>query len=59
MAAARRCVRDMALAEAQYPGWLSRLLTHPVRGLENYRELLSTLTMGSGVIKVFCKVAEE
>ena len=25
-------VQDMALAEAQYRGWLSRLLTHPVRG---------------------------
>ena len=24
-------VRDMALAEAEYPGWFSRLLTHPVK----------------------------
>jgi NADPH:quinone reductase-like Zn-dependent oxidoreductase len=30
-------VRDMAQAEAQYAGWLSRLLTHPVKGLDNYR----------------------
>ena len=28
-------VEDMALAEAQYQGWLSRLLTHPVQGLRN------------------------
>src|SRR5262249_19194831 len=27
-------VRDMAQAEAEHPGWLARLLTHPVRGLE-------------------------
>lgn len=49
-------VRDMAQAEAEYPGWLSRLLTHRVVGLENYRELLDKLTSGSGVIKVFCEV---
>ena len=36
--------------------WLARLLTHPVKGLENYRELLDTLTM-KGPIKVFCEVA--
>src|SRR5436309_11690630 len=52
-------VRDMALAEAEWPGWLGRLLTHAVRGLENYRELLASLTMGTGVIKVYCQVAEE
>jgi hypothetical protein len=31
-------VRDMAQAEAQYPRRLKQLLTHPVRGLENYAE---------------------
>ncbi len=51
-------VRDMAPAEAEYPGWLARLLTHPVRGLENYRELFDTLTTARGAIKVFCEVAE-
>jgi threonine dehydrogenase-like Zn-dependent dehydrogenase len=50
-------VRDMAQAQAQYPGWLSRLLTHPVKGLENYRALFDTLTNATGVIKVFCEVA--
>lgn len=50
-------VRDMAQAEAEYPGWLARLLTHPVRGLENYAELLDTLTTARGAIKVFCEVA--
>lgn len=51
-------VRDMAQAEAEYPGWLGRLLTHPVKGLENYRELFETLTSAKGAIKVFCVVAD-
>jgi len=51
-------VKDLAQAEAEYPGWLSRLLTHPVRGLENYRELFDKLTNPNGAIKVFCEVAE-
>jgi threonine dehydrogenase-like Zn-dependent dehydrogenase len=50
-------VRDLAQAEAQYPGWLGRLLTHPVRGLDNYRELIDTLTTAKGAIKVYCEVA--
>lgn len=51
-------VKDLAQAEAEYPGWLSRLLTHPVRGLERYRELFETLTTTKGTIKVYCEVAE-
>ena len=50
-------VRDMAQAAAEYPGWLGRLLTHPVKGLENYRALFDTLTKTKGAIKVFCEVA--
>ena len=49
-------VRDMAQAEAEYPGWLARLLTHPVKGLDNYRELIDTLTTAKGAIKVYCEV---
>ncbi|HLE61602.1 MAG TPA: glucose 1-dehydrogenase [Pyrinomonadaceae bacterium] len=52
-------VKDMAQAEAEYQGWLSRLLTHPVRGLENYRELFDKLTYPNGAIKVFCEVGES
>ncbi len=50
-------VKDMVQAEAEYPGWLQRLLTHPVKGLENYQELFAKLTDGNGAIKVFCEVA--
>jgi threonine dehydrogenase-like Zn-dependent dehydrogenase len=51
-------VKDMAQAEAQYPGWLGRLLTHPVVGLENWPQLLDTLTSAKGAIKIYCVVAE-
>jgi threonine dehydrogenase-like Zn-dependent dehydrogenase len=51
-------VRDLSHAEAQYAGWLRRLLTHPVKGLENYRELFEKLASAKGAIKVFCEVAD-
>ena len=51
-------VRDMAQAEAEYAGWLGSLLTHPVKGLENYQELFDKLTTAKGAIKVFCDVAD-
>ena len=51
-------VRDMAKAEAEYPGWLGRLLTHPVKGLENYGQLFQHLLNGNGAIKVYCEVAD-
>src|SRR5512147_947132 len=50
-------VKDMAQSEAQFPGWLGRLLTDRVRGLENYSELIAKLTAGNGSIKVFCEIA--
>lgn len=52
-------VRDLVNAETSYPGWLEKLLTHPVRGLENYAQLFENLTNGAGAIKVFCVVADE
>jgi glucose 1-dehydrogenase len=51
-------VKDLAQCEAQYPGWLRRLLTHPVKGLENFRELFDQLTNAKGAIKVYCEVAD-
>jgi len=51
-------VKDLAQAEAEYPGWLTRLLTHRVKGLENYKELFEKLTRANGAIKVFCEVSE-
>ena len=51
-------VRDMALAASEFPGWLDRLLTHPIQGLENYRALIDALTTAKGAIKVYCQIAE-
>jgi len=51
-------VRDIAQAEAEYPGWLGKLLTDPVPGLENYRQLFQKLTTPNGSIKVFCEIAD-
>jgi threonine dehydrogenase-like Zn-dependent dehydrogenase len=50
-------VKDLAQAEAQFPGWLSRLLTHPIQGLDRYAELMETLIEARGAIKVYCEVA--
>jgi threonine dehydrogenase-like Zn-dependent dehydrogenase len=50
-------VRDMAQAEAEYPGWLGRLLTHPVAGLKNFQDLFEKLSSAKGAIKVYCEVA--
>ena len=50
-------VRDMSQAEAEYPGWLQRLLTHPVQGLDRYQELFERLQNPNGAIKIFCEVA--
>jgi glucose 1-dehydrogenase len=54
-----RGVEDMALAEAEYAGWLSQLLTHPIAGLENYDEMMRTLTTAKDAIKVYCQVASS
>jgi glucose 1-dehydrogenase len=51
-------VRDMAQAEAEYPGWLRRLMTHPVKSLNNYRELFQKLISPNGAVKLYCEVAE-
>jgi len=50
-------VRDFALAEAEYPGWLKKLLTHPVKGLENFKEALDKLQNAKEAIKVYYEVA--
>jgi len=52
-------VYDFARAELEFPGWLPKLLTHPVTGLENYQEMMQTLTTERSAIKVFVNVAYE
>jgi len=50
-------VKDLSTAELQYPGWLNKLLTHPVKGLESCAEVIRLLTEAKGAIKVYCEVA--
>ena len=49
-------VTDIALAESRFPGWLSRLLTHPINGLDNYQKAFEQLDASPRPIKVFVEV---
>jgi threonine dehydrogenase-like Zn-dependent dehydrogenase len=53
----RSGVDDLIKAEALYPGWLSKLLTTPIQGLENYDEMIRRLTEDRDAIKVYVEVA--
>jgi glucose 1-dehydrogenase len=50
---------DLVKAEALYAGWLNKLLTTPVQGLENYAEMLRHLTQDKEAIKVYVEVARS
>jgi threonine dehydrogenase-like Zn-dependent dehydrogenase len=50
-----RGATDLIRAEAIYPGWLAKLLTNPVQGLDRYQELIDHLERGDG-IKVYMVV---
>jgi threonine dehydrogenase-like Zn-dependent dehydrogenase len=52
-------VRDLAMMHAQDPGWLRRVITHRVRGLDGYPEAFEMLNQRSGTIKVVVEVAPE
>ena len=52
-------VSDLAQAELGHPDWLDKLLTHKVKGLENYRALMDALVSGKDAIKVYCEVADQ
>src|SRR5919202_3901808 len=55
----RSGVDDLIKAEALYPGWLSKLLTTPIAGLERYEEMIRALTEDRDAIKVYVEVAEN
>ncbi len=52
-------VNDMVKAEALYPGWLKKLLTTKINGLENYNDMLLHLTTDKEAIKVYIEVSQE
>ncbi|MFV0389898.1 MAG: glucose 1-dehydrogenase [Pyrinomonadaceae bacterium] len=51
-------VSDIALAEAMYSGWLSRMLTNKIEGLENFEKVFEILSNGSKfhAIKTYIEV---
>src|SRR5580704_789551 len=51
-------IADLALGEMTYPGVIEKILTHPVHGLENYREMMRLLVEDQSALKVFMTVAE-
>jgi threonine dehydrogenase-like Zn-dependent dehydrogenase len=53
----RTGVDDLIKAEALFPGWLNKLLTTPIDGLENYDEMIRALTEDREAIKVYVEVA--
>jgi threonine dehydrogenase-like Zn-dependent dehydrogenase len=53
----RSGVDDLVKAEALFPGWLAKLLTTPIQGLENWQEMLRQLTENHEAIKVYVDVA--
>jgi glucose 1-dehydrogenase len=50
-------VRDLTMAQALWPGWLERLLTDRVEGLDEWPRAFELLGR-QGVIKVFVEVAD-
>jgi threonine dehydrogenase-like Zn-dependent dehydrogenase len=51
-----RGVDDLIKAEALFPGWLGKLLTTPIPGLESYETMLRALTEDKEAIKVYVEV---
>jgi threonine dehydrogenase-like Zn-dependent dehydrogenase len=49
--------KDLAQAVSQYHGWLNKLLTHPVKGFENYQQMMDLLTTAKDAIKVYVDVS--
>ncbi len=51
-------IKDLALGEVTYPGVIERILTTPIRGLDNYRQMMSALVDDPAALKVFVEVAQ-
>ncbi|MEP6923016.1 MAG: glucose 1-dehydrogenase [Pyrinomonadaceae bacterium] len=52
-------VKDLALCEAMYAGWLNKLLTHPINGIENYSQMFDLLNNGAPrMVKAFCQISQ-
>jgi threonine dehydrogenase-like Zn-dependent dehydrogenase len=51
-------IADLALGEVTYPGVLERILTNPVAGIKNYKEMMRLLVEDKSALKVYVDVAE-
>ena len=51
-------IAALAHGEMEYPGVTERILTHPVKGLENYKEMMRLLVEDKDALKVYVEVAK-
>jgi glucose 1-dehydrogenase len=52
----RSGVDDLIKAQAAFPGWLDKLLTTPIHGLDRYDEMIRALTEDRDAIKVYVEL---
>lgn len=52
-------IRDLALGEVMFPNVLSKILTSPVDGLGEYKEMMRLLVEDNSALKVYVNVANE
>ncbi len=52
-------IRDLAMGEVMFPGVIQRILTNPVSGMDNYREMMRLLVEDSSALKVYVDIAED
>lgn len=51
-------IKDLAHGEVLYPEVLRRILTTPIRGLDNYQQMMKALVDDTAALKVYVEVAE-
>ena len=51
-------IYDLSKTEMEFPGWLAKLLTHPVKGLESYNEITRIWNEEREVIKAYVEIEE-
>ena len=52
-------IKDLALGEMMYPNVLQKILTNPVDGLDQYKEMMRLLVEDNSALKVYVNVASE
>jgi threonine dehydrogenase-like Zn-dependent dehydrogenase len=52
-------IKDLAMGEMMYPGVIGQILTNPIDGLDNYKQMMDLLTQDRPPLKVYMNVASE